>query len=97
MSAVYPSKREGVEAGCVFLMFSLLLLLVVISSSGYLSYTRGKVLMDYRLKLASTIAEKSPVATMGTKKLINYSRDHSVEDGKRYRSDHSWSQSLSRL
>ncbi|KAF2238153.1 ClpP/crotonase [Viridothelium virens] len=48
VSAAYPSKKEGIEAG---------------------------------LKLASAIAEKSPVAVMGTKKLINYSRDHSVEDG----------------
>ncbi|KAI9694743.1 MAG: hypothetical protein M1822_000359 [Bathelium mastoideum] len=51
VSAVYPSKKEGIEAG---------------------------------LKLASTIAGKSPVAVMGTKKLINYSRDHSVEDGLEY-------------
>lgn len=36
------------------------------------------------LKLAGLIAEKSPVATMGTKELLNYSRDHGVEDGLRY-------------
>ena len=35
-----------------------------------------------RLKLATTIASKSPVATVGTKRLINYSRDHSVNDGE---------------
>jgi Delta3,5-Delta2,4-dienoyl-CoA isomerase len=32
-------------------------------------------------KLAATIAEKSPVAVQGTKELINYSRDHSVDEG----------------
>ncbi|KAF1957182.1 ClpP/crotonase [Byssothecium circinans] len=36
------------------------------------------------LKLASLIASKSPVATMGTKELLNYSRDHSVADGLAY-------------
>ncbi|KAF2689857.1 ClpP/crotonase [Lentithecium fluviatile CBS 122367] len=36
------------------------------------------------LKLASLIASKSPVATMGTKELVNYSRDHGVEEGLRY-------------
>ena len=36
------------------------------------------------LKLASLIASKSPVATLGTKELLNYSRDHSVADGLGY-------------
>jgi delta(3,5)-delta(2,4)-dienoyl-CoA isomerase len=36
------------------------------------------------LKLASLIASKSPVATLGTKELLNYSRDHGVADGLRY-------------
>ncbi|KAF2643579.1 ClpP/crotonase [Massarina eburnea CBS 473.64] len=36
------------------------------------------------LKVASLIASKSPVATMGTKELLNYSRDHSVADGLAY-------------
>ncbi|KAI9693383.1 MAG: hypothetical protein M1820_009312 [Bogoriella megaspora] len=36
------------------------------------------------LKLAAKIAEKSPVAVQGTKKLLNYSRDHSVDDGLEY-------------
>ncbi|KAF2243933.1 delta-delta-dienoyl-CoA isomeras-like protein [Trematosphaeria pertusa] len=36
------------------------------------------------LKIASVIASKSPVATMGTKELLNYSRDHSVADGLNY-------------
>jgi Delta3,5-Delta2,4-dienoyl-CoA isomerase len=33
------------------------------------------------LKLASSIASKSPVAVQGTKELLGYSRDHSVEEG----------------
>ncbi|KAG9302144.1 hypothetical protein G9A89_020578 [Geosiphon pyriformis] len=35
-------------------------------------------------KTATLIAAKSPVATMGTKHLLNYSRDHSVAEGLRY-------------
>ncbi|KAK3210093.1 hypothetical protein GRF29_44g1670613 [Pseudopithomyces chartarum] len=36
------------------------------------------------LKLASLIAMKSPVAVQGTKEVLNYSRDRSVEEGLRY-------------
>ncbi|KAJ5155127.1 Crotonase core [Penicillium coprophilum] len=36
------------------------------------------------LKLASLMASKSPVAVQGTKEILNYSRDHSVQDGLRY-------------
>ena len=36
------------------------------------------------LKLAKSIAGKSPVAVQGTKELVNYSRDHGVEEGLRY-------------
>jgi len=36
------------------------------------------------LKLAELISSKSPVATAGTKELLNYSRDRTVEDGLRY-------------
>jgi delta(3,5)-delta(2,4)-dienoyl-CoA isomerase len=38
------------------------------------------------LKLASVMASKSPVAVQGTKEILNYSRDHSVQDGLRYTS-----------
>ncbi|CAD0113001.1 unnamed protein product, partial [Aureobasidium uvarum] len=33
---------------------------------------------------AKLITSKSPVAVMGTKEVLNYSRDHSVQDGLRY-------------
>jgi len=33
-------------------------------------------------ELAALIAEKSPVAVRGTKELLDYSRDHGVEDGE---------------
>lgn len=36
------------------------------------------------LGICRRIAEKSPVAVLGTKELINFSRDHSIEDGLRY-------------
>lgn len=36
------------------------------------------------MKLASLIASKSPVATLGTKELLNFSRDHTVADGLNY-------------
>ena len=34
------------------------------------------------LRLARVLAEKSPVAVMGTKELINHSRDHGVQDSQ---------------
>jgi delta(3,5)-delta(2,4)-dienoyl-CoA isomerase len=36
------------------------------------------------LELAKLIASKSPVAVWGTKELLNYSRDSTVEEGLRY-------------
>ncbi|KAI8970350.1 ClpP/crotonase-like domain-containing protein [Mycotypha africana] len=41
-------------------------------------------LMGEALKLARTIASKSPIAVLGTKHLLNYSRDHSVAEGLAY-------------
>jgi delta(3,5)-delta(2,4)-dienoyl-CoA isomerase len=34
------------------------------------------------LEMAALMATKSPVAVQGTKEILNYSRDHSVQDGK---------------
>ncbi|KAL1993900.1 hypothetical protein VTN49DRAFT_2569 [Thermomyces lanuginosus] len=36
------------------------------------------------IELATTIASKSPIAVQGTKELLNYSRDRTVEEGLRY-------------
>ncbi|MCJ1384584.1 hypothetical protein MMC17_007701 [Xylographa soralifera] len=36
------------------------------------------------IRWASVVASKSPVAVQGTKELLNWSRDHSVQDGLRY-------------
>ncbi|KAL6733420.1 hypothetical protein Aduo_004069 [Ancylostoma duodenale] len=43
------------------------------------------------LILAKKIAEKSPVAVQGTKIVLNYSRDHTVEEGLRFVA--TWNQS----
>ncbi|EPB70716.1 enoyl-CoA hydratase/isomerase family protein [Ancylostoma ceylanicum] len=43
------------------------------------------------LSLAKKIAEKSPVAVQGTKIVLNYSRDHTVEEGLRFVA--TWNQS----
>ncbi|KAF2099349.1 ClpP/crotonase [Rhizodiscina lignyota] len=40
--------------------------------------------MKAAIELAKLIASKSPVATMGTKEILNFSRDRPVEDGLRY-------------
>ena len=36
------------------------------------------------LNMATLVASKSPVAVQGTKEVLNFSRDHSVQDGLRY-------------
>ncbi|KAI8835173.1 ClpP/crotonase-like domain-containing protein [Chytriomyces cf. hyalinus JEL632] len=40
--------------------------------------------LECAFKKAVLIAEKSPVAVVGTKNVLKYSRDHSVEDGLNY-------------
>ncbi|KAF2404045.1 enoyl-CoA hydratase/isomerase [Trichodelitschia bisporula] len=40
--------------------------------------------IEAALDICRTIASKSPIATLGTKELINYSRDHTVEEGLNY-------------
>lgn len=50
----------------------------------------SKVVADHEaviaaaLATASLIAEKSPVAAIGTKHILNYSRDHTVQEGLDY-------------
>ncbi|KAJ9050402.1 hypothetical protein DSO57_1014625 [Entomophthora muscae] len=41
-------------------------------------------LMEAASKLAIEIAKKSPIAVLGTKHLLNYSRDHTVSEGLTY-------------
>lgn len=36
------------------------------------------------LEMAGVIASKSPVAVMGTKEVLNFSREHGVHDGLNY-------------
>ena len=43
-----------------------------------------KSLDEHVLQVACEIASKSPLATRGTKQVLNYSRDHSVENGLNY-------------
>ena len=38
--------------------------------------------IEAALRWATLVAEKSPVAVQGTKELLNFSRNHSIEDGK---------------
>ncbi|KAF9158484.1 putative enoyl CoA hydratase [Actinomortierella ambigua] len=55
-------------------------------AQGYVSKVvdnQEKVLAE-ALATATIIAEKSPIATMSTKHLLNYSRDHSVDAGLEY-------------
>ena len=40
--------------------------------------------MAAAIDLAETMAQMSPVAVQGTKVNMNYSRDHSVEEGLEY-------------
>ena len=44
-------------------------------------FATPKALSDGVLKVAGTIAGKSPLAIRGTKEMLNYGRDHSVADG----------------
>ncbi|KAK6520997.1 hypothetical protein TWF506_001233 [Arthrobotrys conoides] len=43
-----------------------------------------KEALEGALKMAELIASKSPVAVQSSKEILNYSVDHSVEDGLRY-------------
>lgn len=41
-------------------------------------------MLDEVMKIAAVIASKSPLAVHGTKEMINYTRDHSVDDALNY-------------
>ena len=47
-------------------------------------YPDRESLVTGALNLASQIAKKSPVAVSGTKQNLNFSRDHSVDEGLDY-------------
>ncbi|HLV78342.1 MAG TPA: crotonase/enoyl-CoA hydratase family protein [Marinobacter sp.] len=47
-------------------------------------YDTQEALLDGVMAIASQIAANSPLAVAGCKEMINYSRDHSVEDSLRY-------------
>lgn len=42
------------------------------------------VAVEAAMKLAKEIASKSPIAVVGTKRMLTYSRDHSIKDGLDY-------------
>ncbi|WP_340152851.1 crotonase/enoyl-CoA hydratase family protein [uncultured Marivirga sp.] len=48
------------------------------------SYSSRDEMMESTHKLATTIASKSPLSIRGTKEVLKYSRDHSVEDSLQY-------------
>jgi delta(3,5)-delta(2,4)-dienoyl-CoA isomerase len=41
-------------------------------------------LMENALEIASSIAAKSPIAVLGTKQMLNFTRDHTVDDSLRF-------------
>ncbi|KAI9036928.1 enoyl-CoA hydratase/isomerase family protein [Aspergillus affinis] len=47
-------------------------------------YENKQKTVEAGLALARLMAEKSPIAVQGTKEILNWSRDHSVQDGLRY-------------
>jgi enoyl-CoA hydratase len=47
-------------------------------------YPSHEAMLAQVLEIAGEIAEKSPLAIWGSKQMLNYARDHSVEDGLEY-------------
>ncbi len=41
-------------------------------------------MLDGVMAIAAEIAAKSPIATVGNKEMLNYARDHSIQDGLNY-------------
>ena len=44
----------------------------------------AKALQDGVMAIAAEIAAKSPIVTVGNKEMLNYARDHSIQDGLNY-------------
>lgn len=49
-------------------------------------YASKETLMEGVMKIASTIASKSPLSIRGTKEVLHYSKEHSVDDALNYMS-----------
>ena len=47
-------------------------------------YANAEELMAGVKEMAATIASKSPLVVRGTKEILNYTKDHSIEDGLKY-------------
>ncbi len=47
-------------------------------------YDTKQQCIDAAINMAKLIASKSPIAVVGTKHVLNYSRDHSVTEGLSY-------------
>jgi enoyl-CoA hydratase len=47
-------------------------------------YATQPAMLEGVLAIAREIAEKSPLAVWGSKEMLNYTRDHSIEDGLQY-------------
>ncbi|BGP56478.1 hypothetical protein JCM8202v2_004098 [Rhodotorula sphaerocarpa] len=52
----------------------------------------GEKVREEALRLAKVIADKSPIATLSTKHLLNYSREHTVQEGLQY--TQAWNMSM---
>ena len=55
-------------------------------------YSSKKTLMEGVVQIASTIVSKSPLSIRGTKDILHYSREHSVDDSLNYMS--TWNASM---
>ena len=55
-------------------------------SSGFVNacYPNAEAMLRGVMEIAAQIAQQSPLAVCGTKEMLNFSRDHSVEDSLRY-------------
>jgi enoyl-CoA hydratase len=47
-------------------------------------YESQEAMLDAVMEIAGEIAERSPLAIWGSKEMLNYARDHSVEEGLNY-------------